>query len=198
MYVMRLRRSHVHRWFFWFSVGGLLAFVTLGAVSALHPHTSPMHRIKIWESCRRAKLRYYARDYSAGVYCEVVTPTWINGISNTKIAVHQSHISYEGLTVGKGDRTVWTLALRLNLFDATIAAAIYPMASIAFLLVRMYRNRVPEGCCRTCRYDLTGNVSGVCPECGTCLASAARHAYHNNQSATSDSATGADRIQTWI
>ena len=26
---------------------------------------------------------------------------------------------------------------------------------------------IPEGHCRTCRYDLTGNVSGVCPECGT-------------------------------
>jgi hypothetical protein len=23
-----------------------------------------------------------------------------------------------------------------------------------------------EGCCRQCGYDLTGNVSGVCPECG--------------------------------
>ena len=26
--------------------------------------------------------------------------------------------------------------------------------------------RVPEGACVTCGYDLTGNVSGVCPECG--------------------------------
>ena len=24
----------------------------------------------------------------------------------------------------------------------------------------------PPGCCSNCRYDLTGNVSGVCPECG--------------------------------
>lgn len=26
--------------------------------------------------------------------------------------------------------------------------------------------RVPAGHCEHCRYDLTGNVSGVCPECG--------------------------------
>ena len=26
--------------------------------------------------------------------------------------------------------------------------------------------------CPTCRYDLTGNISGVCPECGTALATA--------------------------
>ena len=26
--------------------------------------------------------------------------------------------------------------------------------------------RIPPGCCRECAYDLTGNISGVCPECG--------------------------------
>lgn len=25
----------------------------------------------------------------------------------------------------------------------------------------------PSGCCRLCGYDLTGNVSGTCPECGS-------------------------------
>ncbi len=28
-------------------------------------------------------------------------------------------------------------------------------------------SRVPAGLCPKCTYDLTGNVSGVCPECGT-------------------------------
>jgi hypothetical protein len=28
------------------------------------------------------------------------------------------------------------------------------------------RKRFPAGHCQTCGYDLTGNVSGVCPECG--------------------------------
>ncbi len=28
------------------------------------------------------------------------------------------------------------------------------------------RRRIPPGHCRVCGYDLTGNVSGVCPECG--------------------------------
>ncbi|MDB5355283.1 MAG: hypothetical protein JWN24_1736 [Phycisphaerales bacterium] len=27
--------------------------------------------------------------------------------------------------------------------------------------------RLGRGCCRGCGYDLTGNTSGVCPECGT-------------------------------
>lgn len=29
------------------------------------------------------------------------------------------------------------------------------------------RNADPQPSCNRCRYDLTGNVSGVCPECGT-------------------------------
>jgi hypothetical protein len=33
------------------------------------------------------------------------------------------------------------------------------------------RGRVWLGHCRECRYDLTGNVSGVCPECGCAVRS---------------------------
>jgi hypothetical protein len=31
--------------------------------------------------------------------------------------------------------------------------------------------RMPPGHCQKCGYDLTGNVSGVCPECGTAVKS---------------------------
>lgn len=27
----------------------------------------------------------------------------------------------------------------------------------------------PPGCCQRCGYDLTGNLSGICPECGSRL-----------------------------
>jgi len=33
-------------------------------------------------------------------------------------------------------------------------------------LWRRGRRRIPPGHCRKCGYNLTGNVSGVCPECG--------------------------------
>jgi predicted amidophosphoribosyltransferase len=29
--------------------------------------------------------------------------------------------------------------------------------------------RFPSNCCERCEYDLTGNVSGICPECGTAI-----------------------------
>ena len=35
------------------------------------------------------------------------------------------------------------------------------------ILWMLDRRRIPAGHCRKCGYDLTGNVSGRCPECGT-------------------------------
>lgn len=41
------------------------------------------------------------------------------------------------------------------------------MLAIPTVILWRLDRRVPPGRCRMCRYDLTGNVSGVCPECGT-------------------------------
>ena len=42
----------------------------------------------------------------------------------------------------------------------------YPATSIVCSLVRRHR-RSRHGLCTRCAYDLTGNTSGTCPECGT-------------------------------
>ncbi len=34
---------------------------------------------------------------------------------------------------------------------------------------------IPPGYCRKCGYDLTSNMSGVCPECGTAISITKRH-----------------------
>jgi len=49
------------------------------------------------------------------------------------------------------------------------AAIAIPAGLAAFLLhrrERRLRRRLSHGCCTACGYDLTGNTSGVCPECG--------------------------------
>jgi hypothetical protein len=38
---------------------------------------------------------------------------------------------------------------------------------VGLLALRLRPRRPLPGICHACRYDLTGNVSGVCPECGT-------------------------------
>jgi hypothetical protein len=51
---------------------------------------------------------------------------------------------------------------------------IWPVATAAGAvgggLIYLSRRRVrAAGCCSSCGYNLTGNVSGVCPECGTAV-----------------------------
>ena len=42
------------------------------------------------------------------------------------------------------------------------------IVTLLWIIERKYRRRpVPLGNCPACAYDLTGNVSGTCPECGT-------------------------------
>jgi hypothetical protein len=40
-------------------------------------------------------------------------------------------------------------------------------AAVVYAFCRDRNERPAEGCCRSCGYDLRGNVSGICPECGT-------------------------------
>jgi len=51
----------------------------------------------------------------------------------------------------------------------TIVPLWIPLCAALVLSVGLWlRKRPPaEGCCQNCGYDLTGNVSGRCPECGS-------------------------------
>jgi hypothetical protein len=73
-------------------------------------------------------------------------------------SMHWTGRTSEGLMEHRFILPVWLLSL------ATLAAT-------AVLWRRELRNRLgrgfPPGHCRRCGYDLTGNESGVCPECGT-------------------------------
>ena len=67
-------------------------------------------------------------------------------------------------------RNLQVLRLQEAHFGAWIPAAIFGAA--AYVLARPLlraRHRRREGRCMTCGYDLTGNESGVCPECGTAV-----------------------------
>jgi hypothetical protein len=71
--------------------------------------------------------------------------------------------------------------LESTIFVAMYALPIGVVAGIPFLIFRRVRARIDsskqlEPCCTTCGYCLIGNVSGICPECGTPLTEAERAA----------------------
>jgi len=57
------------------------------------------------------------------------------------------------------------------LVQVAIAAMTYAGVFYAVnKIYRYYRPILPADACRGCRYNLTGNESGVCPECGLVIA----------------------------
>ena len=61
-----------------------------------------------------------------------------------------------------------------NWIGTTLMAliSVFFAAGVALSLVltairRHFTRQRPIGLCRKCAYSLTGNLSGVCPECGT-------------------------------
>ncbi|MCH7813714.1 MAG: hypothetical protein IID40_06800 [Planctomycetes bacterium] len=59
----------------------------------------------------------------------------------------------------------WPDAVFTLLCDLTVSALVaLPGVVVAVLIAR--RRPYPRGHCRRCGYDLTGNESGLCPECG--------------------------------
>ena len=100
-----------------------------------------------------------------------------------RLEVHES-VSYASPTILI--RELWVFLLRfasstnapsdpeVSLSSTTL---IFPLWVLVLVLaapegfrlyfwLRLRQRRSPRGHCPTCRYDLTGNTSGVCPECG--------------------------------
>ena len=53
----------------------------------------------------------------------------------------------------------------IPLWSLALVFAIYP--TLFALGARRKRKRISTGHCPSCNYNLTGNTSGICPECGT-------------------------------
>ena len=59
------------------------------------------------------------------------------------------------------------LTLVVPLWFVALLTAIAPARAVTRYIRQRRRGLDAPRLCRTCSYDLTGNVSGVCPECGT-------------------------------
>ena len=70
-----------------------------------------------------------------------------------------------GATI-RTSRLWWVLPNALC--SAALAFTVVGVCPAVYWYVRGLR-RIPPGHCRSCSYNLTGNVSGICPECGTSM-----------------------------
>jgi len=65
-----------------------------------------------------------------------------------------------------GDPPEWVYAARVIVFVIGMGLVARGAGKLRHRLMDRKRN---PGICRVCKYDLTGNVSGICPECGTTI-----------------------------
>lgn len=77
----------------------------------------------------------------------------------------ERNTGFAGLPIG--------LSRRFHPFDEVvimplwvIAGALMAWPAVVLFVTRLRRRMRMAGLCRACGYDLTGNVSGTCPECG--------------------------------
>ena len=92
---------------------------------------------------------------------------WSFDLPRWSLLTRRDFWSWQWLGVGVPRRTV-SLAKRgseANLRIPTTWFVILPGAVTILLFWRT--RRLPAGLCQSCGYDLTGNTTGICPECGT-------------------------------
>jgi hypothetical protein len=75
--------------------------------------------------------------------------------------------SISGAIVWIGSNPTPQNTLRVDVTYIPYALIVAASGSLALLSRRLTRRRTRPGCCARCGYELTGNRSGVCPECGT-------------------------------
>ncbi len=82
----------------------------------------------------------------------------------------------------RSERIWWPWIGWRTIGRATLIGAVAPIWALLLLVAAptaglwwLGRRRIPPGHCQKCGYNLTGNVSGRCPECGTATDANSEH-----------------------
>lgn len=120
-------------------------------------------------------------------------------------AMFGNHVTYrwrvgvrEGCRMARGDGPYFTFLvsyLVCPVWLPLVPLLAYPTVAFVRGPVRRFRRR-RRGLCLQCGYKLTGNVTGICPECGTMFATTRKgQNYEGNRQAITDRADGIQRLR---
>lgn len=141
----------------WMSVNAPGGVVWTAAGVAWESMRSPKRPTAVWLadnvslSVRDQALFFVINRTPAGVFS---TPEWRGG--------EVMGFEYSQARAGR-QKAPYLRLVRVPLSVVTLLLAAWPLCAFA----NRFRRRPDDaGHCSGCGYDLTGNVSGVCPECG--------------------------------
>ncbi len=137
------------------AVAALCAFTIMVASHHLLIFTlvdaSPLKSVALSFRDGAVEMRLSKPQHSSGVPAESTSE--FAGIEFRKGFIQKSRVQWHAITI-----PIWPVVVLLAAFPSIVAFRI---------TARRWRSRLQGHC--NCGYNLTGNVSGVCPECGTKL-----------------------------
>lgn len=119
--------------------------------------------VVVWVMSIGCLIRYDSQNVEFLIYSGCVQFTMPNPLPNRGWTFHRKPFN-ELLLWGE----VFKITVGNRVFRSARIPVWIPFGLIAIpTAYLLYRDRrPPPGQCKRCRYDLTGNESGVCPECG--------------------------------
>jgi hypothetical protein len=115
-----------------------------------------------------------SRDWIEREHLRAVGGLWGDGLSSRYTLFGIGVLAGECFWNGHEERAVWHRAVVLPWWYLVLLFAAAPLEQLGRWVWsnRRSERRRRSGACLDCGYDLTGNVSGVCPECGSKVARA--------------------------
>jgi hypothetical protein len=117
------------------------------------------------------EVSYYPANRDWGLWLGggwLLVNTWPRGEGDNSPFHNAVGWEYERRTIEYFSE--WRIRKASGFAGQCLVIPLWPiLLSICVLTATLWwldRRRIPPGHCRRCGYNLTGNVSGVCPECG--------------------------------
>jgi hypothetical protein len=117
----------------------------------------------VYDVKRVAQARATVQSYWNSRIQPLLTPAQIRAEQARRAQMVAAYLAAQQILTNAGYESYWAVTFPMWLLMVP-AVLLVPVMSLLSMLRRAIRTRA--GRCQSCGYDLTGNTSGVCPECG--------------------------------